>query len=124
MTKKTWTDQPTLDRRALLRLSAGAAFGASLARRAEAAPAREPDVPAPLAALQPMPEGMAPVSLDEHRTRLARAQHLMAEAGLQAIVVGPGTSLRYFTGAQWGASERFFGMVLRREGEPSWVTPA
>jgi Xaa-Pro dipeptidase len=123
-TRKTWTDGLTLDRRALLRLSAGAAFGASLARPSEAEPAREAEVPSPIAALQPMTEGVTPISLDEHRTRLARAQRLMAEAGLQALVVGPGTSLRYFTGAQWGASERFFGMVLRRDGEPSWVTPA
>jgi Xaa-Pro dipeptidase len=48
----------------------------------------------------------------------------MAQAGLDAIVVGPGTSLVYFTGARWGLSERFFGMVLPREGEPGWVTPA
>jgi hypothetical protein len=33
-------------------------------------------------------------------------------------------SLDYFTGASWGLSERFFGMVLTREGDPAWVTPA
>ena len=44
--------------------------------------------------------------------------------GLDAIVVGPGSSLRYFTGAEWGLSERFFGFVLGRRGDPVWVVPA
>jgi Xaa-Pro dipeptidase len=48
----------------------------------------------------------------------------MAAEGLSALVLASGTSLTYFTGAEWGGSERFFGAVLAREGEPSWVTPA
>jgi Xaa-Pro dipeptidase len=71
-----------------------------------------------------MTEGVAPITADEHRARRARAQALMAESGLDALVVGSGTSLTYFTGAQWGTSERLFAMVLTRDGEPAWVTPA
>ena len=48
----------------------------------------------------------------------------MAETGLEALVMASGTSLVYFTGAEWGLSERFFGAVLFREGEPAWVVPA
>jgi Xaa-Pro dipeptidase len=48
----------------------------------------------------------------------------MAAEGLDAIVLASGTGLEYFTGAEWGLSERFFGAVLPREGEPAWVTPA
>jgi Xaa-Pro dipeptidase len=44
--------------------------------------------------------------------------------GIDALVVGPGSSLTYFTGAEWWLSERFFGMVLFRAGDPVWVTPA
>jgi Xaa-Pro dipeptidase len=43
---------------------------------------------------------------------------------LDALVVGPGSSLRYFTGAEWGLSERFLGFVLGRRGDPVWVVPA
>jgi len=82
------------------------------------------DVPAPIAALKPMSDGVSPISLDERKARIARAQKLMAENGLDAIVMASGSSLVYFTGAQWGNSERFFGAVLTREGEPAWVTPA
>jgi Xaa-Pro dipeptidase len=43
---------------------------------------------------------------------------------LDAIVLASGSGLEYFTGAEWGLSERFFGAVVTREGDPGWVTPA
>ncbi|HEV8629931.1 MAG TPA: Xaa-Pro peptidase family protein [Thermoanaerobaculia bacterium] len=111
----------TLSRRRLLQLT-GAATVASLP--ASRAAAEEGATPAPLVALTDRTKDVAPISLDEHRARLARAQKLLADSGLQALVVGPGTGLNYFTGARWGLSERFFGMVLTAGSEPSWVTPA
>jgi Xaa-Pro dipeptidase len=109
-------------RRALLRLS-GAAATATLvgAQEPESPPA---ELPAPIAALTPLLEGVSPISVDEHHARLATAQALLAVQGLEAMVVGPGSSLRYFTGAEWGLSERFFGLVLTRSGDPVWVSPA
>jgi len=110
-----------LTRRDALSLS-GVALGAALvpARQADAAD----KLPKPIATLEPMTEGVSPVTLDERRARLARAQALLAETGLDALVMASGTSLDYFTGAHWGLSERFFGAVLTREGDPAWVTPA
>jgi Xaa-Pro dipeptidase len=118
----------SFSRRALLRLSGAAALGSTLRPptmlAGEELPLPEPPLPAPLATLKPMTAGIPPISLEEHRARLVGAQRLMAEAGLDAIAVGPGTSLTYFTGAEWGLSERFLGFVLTREGDPAWVTPA
>jgi Xaa-Pro dipeptidase len=113
----------SFSRRALLRLSGAAALGSSLRPPAELA-SEELPLPAPLAALEPMTAGIPPISVEEHKARLVGAQRLMAEAGLDAIAVGPGTSLAYLTGADWGLSERFLGLVLTREGDPAWVTPA
>jgi len=113
-------------RRRLLKLSSAAVFGSlgseSLAAPAGAAPPE--GVPAPIAELKPMTDGVAPISLEEHKARIARAQKLMAEEALDAVLLASGTSLAYFTGAEWGLSERFFGAVLPRDGEPAWVTPA
>jgi Xaa-Pro dipeptidase len=113
-------------RRRLLRL-AGCAGGLAAVDAAGAqAPSPTPsdDVPPAVLALRPMADGVAPIAVGEHRSRLAAAQRLMAENGLDAIVVGPGSSLRYFTGAEWGLSERFLGLVLGRSGDPVWVAPA
>lgn len=111
----------TLSRRQWLEASGLATLAASL----PAAGAGAADEPPPaIAALKPMTDGVAPISLDERRARIARAQRLMADEKLDALVIAGGSSLGYFTGAQWGNSERFFGVVLTREGEPAWVTPA
>jgi len=111
----------SLARRDLLRLAGLTAFGSSVGPTLHAA---EGDVPPPIAALRPRLDGVAPIGLDERRARLVKAQRLMGEAGLDALVMASGTSLAYFTGAKWGLSERFFGAVLFREGDPAWVTPA
>ena len=71
-----------------------------------------------------MLQGVARVSVEEHRARIARAQSLMAGEGLDAVVLASGTGLEYFTGAEWGLSERFFGAVVPRSGDVGWVTPA
>ena len=94
------------------------------ANPAGAVAGEEEALPPPIRALSPMTEGLSPITVDEHRARMVRAQTLMAESGLDAVVMGPGTSLAYFTGARWHLSERFFGAVLFGTGEPRWVTPA
>jgi len=115
----------TISRRHLLKLGGAGAVGSlAFSRVAAAAEAAPAEWPKPILELADMTKGVEPISLDEHKARLARAQALLARHGLDALVAGPGTSLTYFTGARWGLSERFFGMVLTAKGEPAWVTPA
>ena len=114
-----------LSRRRMLQLSGSVtALGALAARDVLGQSPTADDLPPPVLALQPMTDGVEPISVDEHQGRLVRAQALLAASGLDAVVVGPGSSLRYFTGAEWGLSERFLGFVLRRTGEPVWIAPA
>lgn len=73
--------------------------------------------------LAPMTGGMVPISREEHRQRIARAQALMQQQGLAAILIEPGASMIYFTGVQWHRSERLTAAILPRDGEPCIVTP-
>jgi Xaa-Pro dipeptidase len=115
----------TLSRRELLHLSIATAAGTLAPRRARAqSPSPPGEVPAAIDALRPLLDGVTPISLDEHRARIARAQALMRSENLDAIVLASGSGLEYFTGAEWGLSERFFGAVVTRDGDPAWVTPA
>ena len=115
----------TLSRRELLHRSIATAAGALAPRLSLAqSPSPPAEVPAAIDALRPLLDGVTPISLDEHRTRLARGQALMRGEGLDAMVLASGSGLEYFTGAEWGLSERFFGAVVTREGDPAWVTPA
>ena len=115
----------TLFRRDVLRLSIGSLAGALAPRTSRAQPpSPADDVPAAIEALRTQTDGVSPITTDEHHARIARAQALMRGEDLDAMVLASGTGLEYFTGAEWGLSERFFGAVVTREGDPAWVTPA
>ena len=81
--------------------------------------AAEPD----LTALSDMTRSVIPIGREEREGRIARAQALMRASGLAAVLIEPGASLVYFTGVQWGRSERLTAAVLPVEGEPCIVTP-
>ena len=75
------------------------------------------------AQLEPMTGGVVPIGREEHAARIARAQALMTEAGLSALLIEPGASMTYFSGVQWWRSERLTALIIPREGEPCVVTP-
>lgn len=64
-----------------------------------------------------------PISVDERKARVAKAQKLMAEHGLDAILLEPGSAMLYFTGISWWRSERLTAIVIPREGAIAVVTP-
>ncbi|MEE2690392.1 MAG: Xaa-Pro peptidase family protein [Pseudomonadota bacterium] len=65
-----------------------------------------------------------PISVDERKARIARAQELMRAQGIAALVLEAGSALVYFTGVRWWRSERFTGAVIPRDGDFAIVTPA
>lgn len=68
-------------------------------------------------------EGVALIGPAERASRLARAQALMVQLGLSAIVTEAGSSLDYFTGVQWSRSERPCLAIIPREGQVGMVMP-
>jgi len=76
--------------------------------------------------LMPLSSRATPISNDEFRARLARAQQLMSDVSprFDALFVAPGTSLYYFTGIRWWPSERLLALILPRTGDPLFVCPA
>ncbi|MFC5503915.1 MULTISPECIES: M24 family metallopeptidase [Hyphomicrobiales] len=79
---------------------------------------------AELAKLKPMADGIEPIAVAEFKQRIAKAQTLMREQGLQALYLDTSTSLAYFTGIQLGPSERLHGAVIPVEGEIAYLSPA
>lgn len=74
-------------------------------------------------ALRPMTGDVVPISREEHLARISRAQALMAQNGLAALLIEPGSSMTYFCGVQWWRSERLTALIIPREGEACVVTP-
>jgi len=64
-----------------------------------------------------------PITPDERKRRIERAQQLMQARKLDAICIAGGTSLSYFGGVRWGNSERLLAMILTAKGDPFFVVP-
>jgi Xaa-Pro dipeptidase len=81
------------------------------------------DLPATIRALKPMTAGVVPITDDERRVRIARAQQLMNEQKIDAIFMEGTTSCSYFVNMRWGQSERTFGVVIPAAGDVAYVCP-
>ncbi len=77
-----------------------------------------------LADLDDMTMGITPVALPEYEARIHKAQRLMREKDIAGIYVNAGTSLCYFTGTRWGASERMVGAIIPASGQLEYIAPA
>src|SRR5678815_1213041 len=84
------------DRRDFLRLSAGVAgatlLGSSLVN------AQQGSQPEAIRNLRRMTDKVVPVTLEERKGRIEKAQRLMREQRIDAIYIEPGSSMFYYTG--------------------------
>jgi Xaa-Pro dipeptidase len=119
----------SLNRRKFLKMTAGAAGAAGLAGAVKGrldagqAAGTPPPKDTPISRLKPMTSGVVPISDAERLARMEKARRLIAENGLEAIVVEGGTGLVYFTDVSWWLSERVLAWILPARGEMAWVCP-
>jgi Xaa-Pro dipeptidase len=73
--------------------------------------------------LRRMTDNVVPITLEERKARIEKAQRLMHEQHIDAIYIEPGSSMFYYTGMRWGTSERMLAMVIPARGEIAWVCP-
>jgi Xaa-Pro dipeptidase len=106
-----------MNKREFLKVSglAGLTAAAPIAATAAASPSTE--------SLSDMTTDAVPIGVDERRSRVARAQRLMREQDVDALVLEAGSALIYFTGVRWWRSERYTGAVIPRDGDIAFVTP-
>ena len=112
----------TISKREFLKLSGLSATAAGMAAIAaacgnEEAPAEEG------AGLTSITGDAVPIGVGERLARIAKAQSLMAEHDIDAILVEPGSAMLYFSGISWWRSERLTALVIPREGDIGVVTP-
>jgi Xaa-Pro dipeptidase len=70
------------------------------------------------------PIEFTPISPEERKMRVAKAQKLMAEKQIQAIILDAGINMNYFTGISWHPSERSMLAVIPVNGEINFICPA
>lgn len=103
----------------------GAACGprAGEAKQGDGASSPGGSLPPSIAALTSMKSQATPISVDERKARIEKARQLMAKNKIDALMLAGGTSLVYFTGMNWGNSERFTGVIIPARGAAFVVTP-
>src|SRR5262249_36132778 len=101
-------------RRGLIGAAATTAIMGAAGGAASAAPAPE---------LKSITGDARPIQPEERLARLAKAQRLMRDQGIGAILLEPGAAMDYFTGVLWHRSERTTAAILPANGEVVIVTP-
>lgn len=73
--------------------------------------------------MKSMTKDIVPITLEEREGRIRKAQALMIENNIQALILDAGTSLGYFTGISWWPSERTMVAIIPAAGDVSYVCP-
>ena len=79
---------------------------------------------AELAAMKNMRGDVPPIGVEERLQRIARAQAIMREKGIDALYLDVSSSMTYFTGLKFRRTERMHGAVLPAKGEIVYISPA
>ena len=108
---------PPFSRRSLIAAGALGALGCASQRPQEPAPDA-------LAELSDQRASVAPIREAARAERRARCGKLLAELGLDALLVESGTTLQWLTDVRWGRSERLFALVVLADGSHFWLVPA
>src|SRR5260370_985638 len=67
---------------------------------------------------EPAASQATPITHVEYLARQDQARRYMRDEGIDGILLTGGSSLHYFTGIDWGLSERLFAMVFPADGRP------
>src|SRR5947209_7891443 len=79
---------------------------------------------AELAAMKHMRGDVPPIGADERLRRIARAQTIMRERGIDALYLDVSSSMTYFTGLKFRRTERMHSAVLPAKGDIVYISPA
>lgn len=79
--------------------------------------------PTELSDLHDLTTQVTPISASERKQRIAKAQSLMQQQNIAAMVLEPGPAMDYFTGIQWWRSERLTAVIIPHEGDIAVVCP-
>jgi len=83
----------------------------------------EYQLPVSIRKLELMTEGIEPISVQERKERIAKAQQLMNAHKLDAIFMEGTATCYYYTGIEWWQSERTFGVLIPAKGTIAYVCP-
>jgi Xaa-Pro dipeptidase len=73
--------------------------------------------------LKNITQSVSAITAVEREIRIKKAQKLMQQMNISALIIEPGAAMDYFSGIQWWRSERLTALVIPREGKVGIVCP-
>lgn len=112
-----------MKRRDFINLSAIAAATSVAAGISSCSNGQAKEKGSPVDELQSMTGDVVPITLQEREARVEKAQRLLTENKIEALILDAGTSLQYFTGISWWPSERPMVAIIPAKGDVRYVCP-
>ncbi|MEW6981298.1 M24 family metallopeptidase [Colwelliaceae bacterium 6471] len=116
-----------ISKRSFLKASGAGIATLSLASQAlttkAMAMSSKPDATTNNTSLKAITASVSAITPQERLARIGRAQKLMKQLDIAAMILEPGAAMDYFSGVQWWRSERLTALVIPREGKVAVVCP-
>ena len=113
----------SIKRRDFINLSAMAVATTAVAGISSCTNGQAKEKTSPIDDLQSMTGDVVTITLQEREARIERAQRLLGENKIEALILDTGTSLKYFTGISWWPSERPMVAIIPAKGEVRYICP-
>jgi Xaa-Pro dipeptidase len=113
----------SIKRRDFINLSAMAAATTVAAGFGSCSNGQAKEKGSPVDELKSMTGDVVPINLQEREARVEKAQRLLRENKIEALILDCGTSLQYFTGISWWPSERTMVAIIPAKGDIKYVCP-
>jgi len=113
----------SIKRRDFINLSAMAAATTVAAGLGSCSNGQAKEKGSPVDELKSMTGDVVPINLQEREARVEKAQRLLRENKIEALILDCGTSLQYFTGISWWPSERTMVAIIPAKGDIKYVCP-
>ena len=113
----------SIKRRDFINLSAMAAATTVAAGLGSCSNGQAKEKGSPVEELKSMTGDVVPINLQEREARVEKAQRLLRENKIEALILDCGTSLQYFTGISWWPSERTMVAIIPAKGDIKYVCP-
>jgi Xaa-Pro dipeptidase len=73
--------------------------------------------------LKNITQSVSAITAVEREIRIKKAQKLMQQMNISALIIEPGAAMDYFSGIQWWRSERLTALVIPQQGKIGIVCP-
>jgi len=113
----------SMKRRDFINLSAMATATTVAASLSSCSNGQAKEKASPVDELQSMTGDVVPITLQEQESRIEKAQRLLTENKIEALILDSGTSLQYFTGISWWPSERTMVAIIPAKGDVKYICP-